>query len=125
MLGYGIAGLLRETLVYPTKMLWPVNLPMVNLLDSLHGDKKETSSRLKLFYWVFAGVFIWEAFPEYIMPVATGLSVFCLAKRDSLVFTNLFGGSNGNEGLGFLSLCLDWQYIGESRTIHRRAKWLT
>ena len=45
------------------------------------------------------------------MPVLTGVSIFCLAKQDSLVFTNLFGGSQGNEGLGFLSLCLDWQYI--------------
>lgn len=27
------------------------------------------------------------------------------------MFTNLFGGSQGNEGLGFLSLCFDWQYI--------------
>lgn len=93
-------------------MLWPANLPMVNLLDNLHGDKKETSSRLKLFYWVFAAIFVWEAFPEYIMPFLTGISVFCLANRKSLVFTNLFGGSNGNEGLGFLSLCLDWQYVG-------------
>jgi hypothetical protein len=27
------------------------------------------------------------------------------------VFTNLFGGSSGNEGLGFLSISFDWQYI--------------
>ena len=32
--------------------------------------------------------------------------------RDSLLFTNLFGGTNGNEGLGFLSICFDWQYVG-------------
>jgi hypothetical protein len=45
------------------------------------------------------------------MPILTGVSVFCLAKRDSMVFTNVFGGSNGNEGLGILSLGLDWQLI--------------
>ena len=45
------------------------------------------------------------------MPLLIGVSVFCLAKQNSLVFTNLFGGSSGNEGLGFLSLCFDWQYI--------------
>jgi hypothetical protein len=28
-----------------------------------------------------------------------------------LIFTNLFGGASGNEGLGFLSFCFDWQYI--------------
>jgi OPT oligopeptide transporter protein len=45
------------------------------------------------------------------MPVLTGVSIFCLANRNSLVFTNLFGGSQGNEGLGFLSFCFDWQYV--------------
>lgn len=40
-----------------------------------------------------------------------GFSIFCLADQHNLVFTNLFGGTNGNEGLGFLSICLDWQYI--------------
>ena len=48
------------------------------------------------------------------MPVLTGVSIFCLAKQDSLVFTNLFGGSQGNEGLGFLSMCFDWQYIAST-----------
>lgn len=28
-----------------------------------------------------------------------------------MVFTNLFGGAQGNEGLGFLSLSFDWNYI--------------
>jgi hypothetical protein len=33
--------------------------------------------------------------------VLEGVSIFCLAHQDSLVFTNLFGGASGNEGLGF------------------------
>lgn len=45
------------------------------------------------------------------MPLLTGISVFYLANPDSLVITNIFGGSNGNEGLGLLSLGLDWQFI--------------
>jgi OPT family oligopeptide transporter len=116
LLGYGIAGLLRETLVYPTKMLYPINLPLNTLLEALHRDKKETSKRLKLFYIMFCVLFVWEVFPEYIMPVMTGVSIFCLAKRDSMVFTHLFGGSNGNEGLGFLSWCMDWQYIAGTQS---------
>ena len=111
LIGYGIAGLLRGTLVRPTKMLWPINLPVNTLLETLHRDKKETGSHLKLFYIVFAVLFVWEVFPEYMFPVLTGVSVFCLAKQDSLVFTNLFGGAQGNEGLGFLSISFDWQYI--------------
>lgn len=34
-----------------------------------------------------------------------------LANKNSLVFTNVFGGTSGNEGLGLLSISFDWQYI--------------
>jgi hypothetical protein len=65
-LGYGIAGLLRRTLVYPTTMLYPGNLPVNNLLETLHGDKLGTQKRLRLFYWAFSALFVWEVLPEYI-----------------------------------------------------------
>ena len=45
------------------------------------------------------------------MPVLVGINFFCLANRHSILFTNLFGGSNGNEGLGILGISFDWQYI--------------
>ena len=111
LVGYGIAGLLRESLVRPTKMLWPINIPVNTLLETLHRDKSETKQRLKVFYIVFGFMFFWEIIPEYMFPVLQGVSVFCLAHQNSLVFTNLFGGSQGNEGLGFLSVSFDWQYI--------------
>lgn len=111
LIGFGIAGLLRDVLVYPTKMLWPINLPVATLLETLHRDKAETKRRLRVFYIVFAVIFVWEAFPEYIFTVLTGVSIFCLADQNNLVFTSLFGGASGNEGLGFLSLCFDWNYI--------------
>jgi hypothetical protein len=42
-------------------------------------------------------------------PLLTGLSIFCLAAPNNATVTRVFGGSNGNEGLGLLSLCFDWQ----------------
>jgi hypothetical protein len=92
-LGYGIAGLLRRTLVYPTKMLWPINLPMNSLLEALHGEKSQVKKKLRVFYIGFLILFFYEIIPEFIMPILVGVSVFCLAKRDSLVYTNIFGGS--------------------------------
>lgn len=35
-------------------------------------------------------------------------------RQRSVNFTYVFGGSNGNEGLGLLSICFDWQYIAGS-----------
>lgn len=111
LLGYGIAGLLRSVLVRPTKMIWPINIPVNTLLETLHRDKAETKVRLKVFYVIFSCIFVYEVIPEYMFPLLQGVSIFCLANQHSLTFTNLFGGSQGNEGLGFLSLCFDWQYI--------------
>jgi hypothetical protein len=34
-----------------------------------------------------------------------------LADQHSLVFTNLFGGAQGNEGMGLFSISFDWNYI--------------
>jgi hypothetical protein len=62
-------------------------------------------------------MFIYEIFPAYIFPLLNGFSIVCLASQHASpntvdVLTNLFGGANSNEGLGFLSFSFDWQYIG-------------
>jgi hypothetical protein len=64
LIGYGLAGLLREVLVYPSHMLWPMNIPVTSLLETLHRDKVETKARLKFFYIVFTFMLVWELFPE-------------------------------------------------------------
>ena len=111
LLGYGMAGVLRKSLVYPTKMLWPAILPLSSLIETLHRDKAEMKKKFNFFWLIFGIVAVWELFPQYIMPALTGVSFFCLANRKSLVFTNIFGGSSGNEGLGLLAFSFDWQYI--------------
>jgi hypothetical protein len=66
MLGYGVAGLLRDTLVYPSKMLWPTNLPAASLLESLHRDRKQSGKRMRVFHIAFITLFLWQVFPMYI-----------------------------------------------------------
>ncbi|KAH7379849.1 OPT oligopeptide transporter protein-domain-containing protein [Cadophora sp. MPI-SDFR-AT-0126] len=114
LLGYGMAGVLRKSLVYPTKMVWPSILPLSALIETLHRDKAEMKKKFNLFWIVFGAVAVWEWFPQYIAPFLTGVSVFCLANQKNLVFTNIFGGTSGNEGLGLLAVSFDWQYIGVS-----------
>ncbi|KAI3604772.1 oligopeptide transporter [Moniliophthora roreri] len=114
LIGYGMAGILRKWLVYPTFAVYPQVIPTVQLFDALHrgheaiGQKK----RLKFFWIVFIAIFIWEWFPEYIAPTLTGISIFCLANQKNAWFTRIFGGAAGNEGLGTFSICLDWAYVG-------------
>ncbi|THH03265.1 hypothetical protein EW145_g6393 [Phellinidium pouzarii] len=111
MIGYGIGGLMRSILLYPSKMLYPGVLPLVSMFDALFNNDKSAKKKLRLFYIAFFAIFVWELFPEWIFPLLTGFSIFCLADSGSADFTRVFGGSNGNEGLGLLSVCFDWQYI--------------
>lgn len=110
-IGYGVAGMMRTVLLYPTNMLYPANLPITTVMETLHKPKSETRKRFKVFWIVFAAIFCWEWFPEYIFPIMSAISIFCLADQHNLIFTNLFGGSQGNEGMGFLNVCFDWNYI--------------
>ncbi|KAJ3542748.1 hypothetical protein NMY22_g3390 [Coprinellus aureogranulatus] len=114
LIGYGIGGLMRSFLVYPTYIVFPNLLPTVQLFDALHRGKGIFSQkkRVRFFWSVFVIIFVWEWFPEYIAPTLTGISVFCLANRDSPWFTRIFGGAAGNEGLGAFALSLDWNYVG-------------
>ncbi|KAJ7031291.1 OPT oligopeptide transporter protein-domain-containing protein [Mycena alexandri] len=109
--GYGIGGLFRSVLLYPSKMLYPSVLPLVAMFDSLYKDVEGSRKKLRLFWIAFIAIFFWEILPEWMFPLLTGFSVFCLANPRSADFTRIFGGSNGNEGLGLLSICFDWQYI--------------
>ncbi|KAJ7261805.1 OPT oligopeptide transporter protein-domain-containing protein [Mycena haematopus] len=109
--GYGIGGLFRSVLLYPSKMLYPGVLPLVAMFDSLYKDAAGANKKLRLFWIAFIVIFFWEILPEWMFPLLTGFSIFCLANPRSQDFTRIFGGSNGNEGLGVLSICFDWQYI--------------
>ncbi|KAH9939462.1 OPT oligopeptide transporter [Amylocystis lapponica] len=114
LIGYGYAGLLQDVLVKPTKCFWPANIYIANLFQALHYDQQMTSKRVRLFWMLFATMFVWEIVPEWIFPLLTGFSIFCLADNHSAAIRNIFGGASNNEGMGILALCFDWNYIGSS-----------
>ncbi|KAI8617587.1 OPT oligopeptide transporter protein-domain-containing protein [Chytriomyces sp. MP71] len=111
LVGYGLAGLFRSILVYPARAYYPGKLSSIALFEALHRSTRDQSKYVKFFTIVFLAIFIWEWIPQFIAPSLVGFSVFCLANRNSAVFTILFGGINSNEGLGLFSLCFDWLYI--------------
>ncbi|KAI9364147.1 OPT family small oligopeptide transporter [Pilaira anomala] len=111
MVGYGIAGQLRNFLVYPINMIWPTSLPTVSLLRTLNGSQEESKWRTRFFFMVFSGIFIYEFIPQYMMPLLGGISIICFAKNDSVWIQRLFGGLAVNEGLGILQLSFDWNYL--------------
>lgn len=114
--GYGIVGLLRPLTVYPAEMVYWANLPTIAVFQALHFDVGKHTKRMKVFWGTFSIAAVYELFPAYIFPWLNGISIPCLATihaPDNIrtTFTNIFGGAEGNEGLGLLSISLDWQYI--------------
>ncbi|PCH35361.1 OPT oligopeptide transporter [Wolfiporia cocos MD-104 SS10] len=114
LIGYGYAGLLQDVLVKPTKCFWPANIYTANLFQALHYDRQMTSKRVRLFWMVFGILFCWEIIPEWIFPILTGVSVFCLADNHSSVVRNIFGGASNNEGMGLLAVSFDWNLISST-----------
>ncbi|THG99979.1 hypothetical protein EW026_g2478 [Hermanssonia centrifuga] len=112
LLGYGYAGLLSDVLVKPTKSFWPATISTANLFQALHYDNQMTSKRVRVFWMIFCVMFVWEIIPQWIFPLLTGVSIFCLANNKSTVFRNIFGGASNNEGMGLLSWSFDWNLIG-------------
>lgn len=49
LLGYGVAGVLRKSLVYPTKMVWPGILPLSSLVEALHRDRAQMKKKFNFF----------------------------------------------------------------------------
>ncbi|OSX63333.1 hypothetical protein POSPLADRAFT_1045686 [Postia placenta MAD-698-R-SB12] len=123
MIGYGIAGVLRTLLVYPTYAFYPTYISVVNLLQSLHyggvlNAKRRVSGadgcrEIRRYFWmVFAAIFFWEWIPQYPFPLLTAFSIICLADNGRHPFVrNLFGAGSSNEGIGLFSFSTSWTLI--------------
>ncbi|KAG0146029.1 hypothetical protein CROQUDRAFT_45020 [Cronartium quercuum f. sp. fusiforme G11] len=112
MIGYGWAGLTQPILVYPAQVAYPDVLPSVSLFHSLFGEGQETKDQLKFFKKAFFSMGLYEIFPTYISPALQAVSLFCLTLPHNQAITNLFGGAQPFEGLGFLNVSGDWSLIG-------------
>ncbi|MCJ1278809.1 hypothetical protein MMC21_006627 [Puttea exsequens] len=116
MIGYGLAGVFRKVLVWPSAMIWPTTLINTALFHGLH-DKSKTNptttngwsiSRYRYFFIVFICSFCWYWFPGFIAPF---LSVFCFAcwiRPDNVVVNQIFGGWTG---VSLLPITFDWTQI--------------
>ena len=114
-IGYALCGVLQSALVYPTYALWPVNIPYMTLLQSMHFRGLLNRKKMKFFWIVFAVIFCWEIIPSWMFPLLTAFSVICLAdKGQHDLVRNLFGGGSANEGLGLFSFGFDWILIAQA-----------
>ncbi|KAK9490097.1 OPT oligopeptide transporter protein-domain-containing protein [Lipomyces doorenjongii] len=116
--GFGIAGLLRRWVVYPSKAVWPTILPILQLNKTLLlPDTKRsiygwTITKYKFFFIVFILTFFYFFIPNYLF---TALSTFnwitwIAPQNKILAFV-----SGSNIGMGFNPwTTFDWSVINYS-----------
>jgi hypothetical protein len=111
-LGFCFAGLLRQFVVWPSNMIWPVILGDCAFLNALHRNYGKHNqghmTRKRLFCIAVASAFTWYWIPGYLF---TGLSMFnwvCWIAPNNVVINTLFG---TNIGLGMSILTFDWAMI--------------
>ncbi|KAG6284246.1 hypothetical protein E4U46_007369 [Claviceps purpurea] len=119
LFGYGLSGILRPICVWHVESVYWGSIPTIKTLQGLHWQDVKSSKPLRVFWYSFVGMAVYEVFPAYIFPWLNSISIPCLASMKATgstaaILTNLFGGSTNNEGLGLFSLTLDWQYITSS-----------
>ena len=53
LIGYGLAGIMRVFLVYPTFAIYPQLVPTVQLFDTLHRGKEAVMQKKRMrFFWI-------------------------------------------------------------------------
>ena len=110
-LGYSLAALARQFLLYDPIYPWPQALMQTSLFETF--KKSEEGSKLgrkqmHVFLWTLLGVTAWQFLPEYAFPFLSSLSFLCwVAPRNPVA--NFIGAGLG--GMGFLNLSLDWSTI--------------
>ncbi|KAL1592371.1 OPT superfamily [Paraconiothyrium brasiliense] len=116
-IGYAMAALARQFLLYDPVYVWPYSLMQTAVFETLHKSVRDSWIAKKQKY-VFFGAFVfmtlWEFLPEYAFPMLSSLSFLCwVAPRNAVA--NFIGAGIG--GMGFLNLTLDWANISNQSLI--------
>ncbi|EJF56838.1 OPT oligopeptide transporter [Dichomitus squalens] len=109
--GFSLAGLCRRYLVWPASMVWPQNLIVCTLLNTLHAEEEDARggiTRFKFFCYAAVGSFFWFFLPGYLFTALSTFSYICWIKPQDVVINQLFGVSGG---LGMGILTFDWAQI--------------
>ncbi|RYP84689.1 hypothetical protein DL769_001123 [Monosporascus sp. CRB-8-3] len=104
-IGYGLAGLVRRFLVYPSYCIWPASLVTVALNAAFHSGKNTPvqtpwgkffrTSQLRFFGLSFAAMFVYFWFPNYIFTALSMFSWLSWIAPNNLNLSTITGFNNG------------------------------
>ena len=115
-MGFGVAGIARRYLVWPSSMVWPANLVTCTIMYSLHkhmpSDKSQTNgwtiSRYRFFLIVSLSAFVYHWIPQVFAQFLSIFSFACWIAPQNVVVNQLFG---AYTGLGLIPITFDWMSI--------------
>ncbi|KAJ3574619.1 hypothetical protein NP233_g1653 [Leucocoprinus birnbaumii] len=112
LIGYSMAGILRQFAVWPSSMIWPGALVNAALFNTLHKNygKQDAGhiSRERFFLFAFLASFVWYFVPGYLFTALSAFNWICWIAPNNVVVNALFGTSTG---LGMSVLTFDWSMI--------------
>ncbi|TDL22377.1 small oligopeptide transporter [Rickenella mellea] len=112
MIGYCIGGIGKRFLVSPPSMIWPANLVLCALFNTLHSQhysgmgKYGGISRERFFTYAFTAATLYYFLPGYLFQALSYFSWVCWIAPQNV--NQMFG---YNSGLGFSVLSFDWSQI--------------
>ncbi|KAJ3488271.1 hypothetical protein NLG97_g6228 [Lecanicillium saksenae] len=119
-IGYGLAGLTRKFLVYPSYCVWPMSLVTITLNSALHNEENHSVlgpfkkmwniSRYNFFLVTFAGMFVYFWFPNYIFSVLSYFSWMTWIAPNNIHLETWTGMKNG-LGLFNPLPTFDWNVV--------------
>ncbi|KAK9450478.1 OPT oligopeptide transporter protein-domain-containing protein [Limtongia smithiae] len=113
--GFGLAGVLRRYVVYPTKAVWPTVLPIMMLNKTLLLDEKKQSihgwliTKYKFFWTIFICSFVYFFLPDYLFTALSSFNwmTWIAPQNKALAFV-----TGSKMGLGFNPwTTFDWSVI--------------
>ncbi|AEY95814.1 FADL399Cp [Eremothecium gossypii FDAG1] len=112
-LGFGLAGIMRRYVVYPSIALWPSSMTTIALNKALlSSDHSNGIGRKKMFYITATAIFVYNWFPTYLFEALSTFNWMTWIKPDNFSLATVTGGING-VGLNPIST-FDWTNIGTS-----------
>ena len=115
-MGFGLAGVSRRFLVWPSAMVWPATLITTTVIHSLHNhapsDPALTNGwsigRYKFFLMIAGITFLYEWIPQVFAIFLQVFTFACWIAPNNVVVNQIFG---GQTGLGLLPISFDWSVI--------------
>ena len=110
-LGYSLAAVARQFLLYDPIYPWPQALMQTTLFESFRKsseDSKVGRKQKHVFFACLGGMILWQFLPEYVFPMLGSLAFLCWVAPNN-ANTNFVGAGLG--GMGFLNLSFDWANI--------------